>query len=82
MTIVPFLIFFANLTQATRFTADDDPKKSPSSKARCRDMATASASVTLRRSRSVTGEGQVSICQNNQPVGIINEWQGFGEVSS
>lgn len=41
--------FCANRTQVTRLTAEDEPRKRPSSRARWRDMATASASVTLFR---------------------------------
>lgn len=47
--LAPGPSFFASRTQATRFTADDEPRKRPSSLARWRDMATASASVTLQR---------------------------------
>jgi hypothetical protein len=41
--------FIANRTAATRLTADDEPRNNPSSRARWRDIATASSSVTLRK---------------------------------
>lgn len=46
-------IFLANLTHATRFTAEEDPRNRPSASTRCLDMATASASVTLRRRQPI-----------------------------
>lgn len=49
--VLPLGSFLANLTDVTRLQALDDPRNRPSLLFKCRDMATASSSVTLERRR-------------------------------
>lgn len=72
----------ASRTQATRLTADDEPRNRPSCRARCRDMATASASVTLSKAEEQTqSRAQERVPQKgDEPDRVVDERQCLGQV--